>query len=484
MSGLLDKLIAFLFVVGVIAIPFDAIAGIKALGELSNETSFYFFALALGLYGLKVVVERGHSPLGTATIWLIGAILIALIFASTFWNFTDISMAQFHDRAGTNKLLTSVGVIIYGLFLAWLACASVPGKWYRYLVLPICVSATLAASFGTLEALNQTVSVPVYSTLNSIVHAGSDTETLAWGGLNLRLIEQWDTRLRSVSFEPPAFGNFAGLAWPWVLCGVLLTKKSRRALHLALLSAFTLLIVVSQARTGWLLLSVDLVSFGLLRFILLPREGRINKLTVGITGAILLLAGVSLTVRYALNFDGIIASVVNGNSVSDLGRMAYQVTALKIFAANPILGVGLGQFAFHVTSAMPSWGFFSPEIIPSLFEPGGPWPNVYSMYPKLAAELGLVGLLSWVAIWLGLMVSVYQAARTYTNLGCTVPVITYPLIMSSVAILATGVTTDTFRIPMIWITLGASACFIARSKQLLLQSRKQLNEPSKPVLIS
>ena len=55
-------------------------------------------------------------------------------------------------------------------------------------------------------------------------------------GLNIKLLDGWDPRLRTVSFEPQAFGNFAGLAWPWLLCGVLITQKSRRALHIILLA--------------------------------------------------------------------------------------------------------------------------------------------------------------------------------------------------------------------------------------------------------
>lgn len=469
---MLDKLIAFLFAIGVIVIPFDAIAGVKALGELSNETSFYFFALAVSLYGFKAagasLVGSSHAPLGAAFVRRTGAVVIAVIFVSAIWNVADISVARFHDRAGFPKLMTSAAVVLYGLVLALLTCATAPGRWYRCLILPICISAVLCISFGALEALERAgVSVPMYSILNSALHAGSDHEVQPWDSvLNLKLVDGWDSRLRTVSFEPPAFGNFAGLAWPWLICAVLMTRKSRRALHIILLSAFTILIVGSQARTGWLLLGANLVSFGLLRFLFLPREGRVNKPAALITGSILLLAGASILVIYAANFDGIVAGVVDGTSVSDLSRLAYQVTALKVFAANPIVGVGLGQYAFNAAASIPSWGFLSPEVGPSLIYPEAPWPNTYSLYARLAAELGLAGLLGWIAIWSALIISVCHAARTYAGFHRPVPVIAYAIVMSCIAILVTGVTTDTFRTPMIWITLGAGACFTARSKQL------------------
>jgi hypothetical protein len=469
---MLDKLIALLFAIGVIVIPFDAVAGLPVLGELSNEASFYSFALAMSLYGLKTagasLVGWPRAPLGAAYIRRIGTIVIAVVFVSAIWNVADINAARFHDRAGFPKLITSAAVVIYGLVLAFMTCATAPGRWYRCLVLPICISAVLCIGFGALEGLDRAgVSVPMYSALNSAVHAGSDHEVQPWDSvLNLKLVDAWDKRLRTVSFEPPAFGNFAGLAWPWLVCAVLMTQKSRRALHIILLSAFTILIVGSQARTGWLLLGANLISFGLLRFLFLPREGLVNKPAVLITGSTLLLAGASTLVMYAANFDGIVARVIDGTSVSDLSRLAYQVTALKIFAASPIVGVGLGQFAFNAGAFMPSWGFLSPEVRPSLLYPEAPWPNTYSLYARLAAELGVIGLLGWATLWSGLIVSVRHAAQTYTGFHRPVPVIAYAIIMSCVTILVSGVTTDTFRTPMIGITLGAGTCFIARSKQL------------------
>lgn len=468
---MLDKLIALLFAIGVIAIPFDAIAGVKAFGELSSEMSFYAFALAIGLYGMKAaegaLVGWGRAPLGAKIVWRVGAVVVAAIFVSALWNVADIRTARFHERDGLPKLITSAAVLIYGFVLAFVTCEAAPGRWYRCLILPVSVSAVLCVGFGGLEALDKAgVNLPIYSTLNAAVHAGSDYDVQPWdNGLNIKLLDGWDPRLRTVSFEPPAFGNFAGLAWPWLLCGVLITQKSRRALHIILLAAFTILIVASAARTGWLLLAANLVSFGLLRFLFLPRGGRVSQMTAWIVGAILLISAASFLVVYAANFNGIIAEVTDGNSVSDLSRFAYQFTALQIFASSPLVGVGLGQFAFNVAAFMPSWGLLSPEIRLSLLYPEAPWPNTYSLYARLAAELGVLGPIGWLAIWSALIVSVWRAARTYTRLGRPVPVIAYPIIMSCVAILVTGVTTDTFRTPMIWIALGAGACFIARSRQ-------------------
>ncbi|MCK1536079.1 MULTISPECIES: O-antigen ligase family protein [unclassified Bradyrhizobium] len=465
------RLIATIFAMAVIAIPFDAIAGLKAFGELGDESSFYFFALAMGLYAINAagatVAGDPNAPRGGDLIWRTGAAIVVLIAVSALWNATDILAARFHDRDGFVKLATSATVVIYGLALALLTRAVVPGRWYTCLTLPICISAVLCVGFGSLEALDRAgVSLPFYQTLSSVLHAGSDQSVQAWdGALNLRFVEGWDKRLRTVSFEPPAFGNFAGLAWPWLFAAIFMTRGARKVLHVFLLLAFTVLIVGSQARTGWLLLATNVVAFGLLKFLFLPPDGRVPK-SAAFMGAVLLFGAVAVIIFYAASFDDVIREAAVGTSVSDLSRLAYQVTCIKMFSENPILGIGLGQFAFKAISYMPDWGFVSSEVKASLQFIDAPWPNTYSLYARLVAELGLIGLFGWIAIWIALMVSVRGAGLIYANLGRSVPVVAYPIIMSCADVLVTGLTTDTFRTPMIWIALGAGAAFSARVRQL------------------
>ncbi|MGF9764229.1 O-antigen ligase family protein [Microvirga sp. 0TCS3.31] len=468
---MLDKLIAFSFAVGVIAIPFDAIPGVTAFGELSNESSFYSFALAMGLWGLytasAIMAGGGDAAPGRSEVWRAGAILVGAIIVSTVWNAADIGSATFHSRSGSVKLITSAMVIIYGLVLALLTCVAVPRRWYACLILPISISAIVCLGFSSLEAIDRAgVGVPFFDVLDAAIHTGKDSDIEAWSGaVNLKVVEGWDPRLRSVSFEPPAFGNFTGLAWPWLLSAVLMTRSSRKIFHAVLLALFTILIFASQARTGWLLLATNIATFGLLRFVFLPPNGQVHRTGTLILGSILVLAVGSGVIFYALSYETLVSSVVSGTSVSDLSRLAYQVTALQIFTTSPVVGVGLGQFAFNAAPNMPAWGFLSPEVGPSLLYPEAPWPNTYSLYTRLAAELGLVGLAGWVVLWATLIISVYRAALVYASLGRPVPAIAYAIIMTSICILATGLTTDTFRTPMFWITLGAGACFSARARQ-------------------
>ena len=249
-----ERIIRILFALGVIAIPFDAIAGVGAFGELSGEASFYLFAPAIMLHLATVVGRQLKAPhvarpgfLGWAAIGIVGVLLSNAVF-----NLPLVLQATFHERSGLNKLITASFVLVYGLMLARLASVTLPGRWYALLVKPVCISACVCIVFSTMEGLNRAgIPLPFYAALNGFVHAGSDNLIQSWNGaVNVKLLEGWDQRLRSVSFEPPAFGNFTGYAWPWLLCGVLATAGRRRALRHGALPVVTYPIVMNALEIG------------------------------------------------------------------------------------------------------------------------------------------------------------------------------------------------------------------------------------------
>jgi O-antigen ligase len=319
------------------------------------------------------------------------------------------------------------------------------------------------------------IPVPLYATLNGLVHSGSDQLVNAWdGAINRKLLEGWDQRLRSVSFEPPAFGNFSGFAWPWLLAGVLAAGGATRVRGALLLGAFTVLILLSQARTGQLLIMSNLVVFVALRYVFAPPNGRYRPLLVGtmtIFGAIALIVGLAVA---AASVDEFTETVVAGDSISNLSRLAFQTSAFAMFAAHPITGVGFGQFAFNSVEFMPAWAYFSSEVSESLTHPGAAWPNTYSLYARICAETGALGLLGWLALWLSAIAFLVRDTTAYARRFGRLPFVTYPLVMNCMAVLVAGITTDTFRTPMMWIALGGTAALLATVRKRLAQSEGPL----------
>jgi len=89
-----SRLLAAIFSIGLIAIPFDAIRGISALGELGNELSFPFFAAAISLAAWTSIAS-GNVRFRTSPSIRVAAAVLAVILISLMLNFSDIMTIVF-----------------------------------------------------------------------------------------------------------------------------------------------------------------------------------------------------------------------------------------------------------------------------------------------------------------------------------------------------------------------------------------------------
>jgi hypothetical protein len=460
--------VKWLFAAGLITIPFDAVIGVGALGELGYELSFPFFSMAI-LLTLVLSVTRGSALLSRSLAFKIGLGVLAVVFASLIANLPDIIDASFRERSGFNKFSTSLLVLLYGLALAWLSEQVEPGRAAAFVSRFVCWSALLSMLYVGFELLGRTGALGgLFQVIDGLVHTRQADVVNPWdGSINQRVAYGWDERVRSVSFEPPAFGNYTGFAWPWVWYAAWKATPERKLRAWALLGLFTLVIVFAASRTGLLMLIVNTATIALLAAVYGPRRGKGEAAAAArlLFPVILVLGALTGAVVAASNFGDLVFGVVQGESVSNITRLGFQVAAINIFAAQPLFGVGLGQFGFHVAENMPDWAFRSPEVRPMLTYPLAPWPNVFSIYARISAELGLVGLLGWVLLWTGLALKLAARASRDRILGSPVVSWHYPVILNCIGVLVSGFTTDTFRTPMMWIALGLGCALLRRELQ-------------------
>lgn len=455
-SKQLNAAINALFAIGVALIPIDGVKGVSALGELGSEMSFAPL-LAAALLSLYAATLPGPHP-PRRMVW-VAAGALGLIALSALANLPSIISAEFHDRGGPAKLATSGMVVGFGLALALAVETRPRAEFARSLVIAVAVSAAACIVYSMAEfAAHHGVRVPGFDPLDRFFHAGRDAAVNPWNGLvNRKIVYGWDNRLRSLGFEPPDFGNFTGFAWPWLVFALMIGRSGSRGLFLAIACLFTVLILAAQARTGWVMLAGNLGALLLLRGLFFNSTPSLclafARLLFPVACAGLLIA---LGIHQWTRFYSIVNHVVDSDSVSDLSRLASQTAAYRMALAHPLFGFGFGQYAFHLANFMPAWGFFSDEIKDALTYPAAPWPASYSIYARLAAETGVIGLGAWIALWTALMWKMVRDQRQRLANGRGVQAITYPLVMNCAGVLVSGVATDTFRTPMIWIALGLS----------------------------
>lgn len=125
------------------------------------------------------------------------------------------------------------------------------------------------------------------------------------------------------------------------------------------------------------------------------------------------------------------------HEMSNLMRLGSQMAGYNIFFDNPFVGVGWGQGTFYLNDYYPSWARQSWEVAVKFRD----HPIIFGVYPRVLAELGLLGFVSWVSLW---MLVVYKLFCLNNNV--------FAIMM--IGILLSGMNMDIVRFYIYWIMLG------------------------------
>lgn len=135
-------------------------------------------------------------------------------------------------------------------------------------------------------------------------------------------------------------------------------------------------------------------------------------------------------------------------------RFAYVTTALRMFEEKPLLGVGLGNYAFYFDDKLPDEPYnTAPEII-RLLTPGDKGIQLITpknMLARLLAETGLIGttlFLAFVIAVLGCVLYLWFAPLVETSYWGIAGV------LAMLAYITVLFTTDSFAIPNPWVVFG------------------------------
>ena len=144
-------------------------------------------------------------------------------------------------------------------------------------------------------------------------------------------------------------------------------------------------------------------------------------------------------------------------------RFRYSAAALNTYQAYPVLGVGLGNYAFYFPEMMPDEPLAAlPELL-RLIVPEGNRVRLITpknFYYRLLAETGLVGLAAFLAFLVGILgcalylwLSSDKEQKYWGRAG----------LLGMVAFAASALSFDSFAIPNMWVAFGltTSAAWIA-----------------------
>ncbi|HEU4698105.1 MAG TPA: hypothetical protein VFS40_02930 [Gemmatimonadales bacterium] len=430
----------------VVLLPFNSLPYFQSLfGELATEGAFYALVVALACWVVELgaggrIARRWHWTAAGLGCFLLWCLLSAVV------NLPDILAAETKARRGPSKLVLQVVLLVFVLLAAVLVRHLAgrlrhPLGWLRRFAL---ISFLLAGAYSLFEVGSYLGLAPpgVYATIDHLVHG----EGAGYFG-----------RVRSVSGEPSWFGMYCGFVLPWLL-SYYFTATRRAGLYLGLTAYMVLLIGLSWSRTAYVITSVQVLLYVGLAFAArrtaIPRR-RIWALVgglalAGLAGAFVL-RGAAVSDR---SVTQVFSSLLSSENLSNVSRAGAQAAAFRMGLAAPVAGVGLGQYGFWMPSFVPLWARQSEEV--QMWMSGAadsPWAPAQSLYARLAAEVGFVGLGLWVACWLGVLVACW---RRYRRVGARSEDagLGLALIVSLVGVLLSGMNADSLRFFSYWIGLG------------------------------
>ncbi len=287
------------------------------------------------------------------------------------------------------------------------------------------------------------------------------------------------TRISGLTYEPKWFAEQIGfLLLPWLIASVL----SRRSLfkwrfrwitvEWILLVWGVIILIFTFSRTGILILGlVTFVSF--LYFKPYSKSKKDNPATERLIPrwknwvlailAVAILFSLVIFIGYQNRYfsrlwrywtDDQPANKTYFEYIALRQRVAYWTTAYRMFEAYPVLGVGLGNYAFHFNDMLPdqSWNRL-PEIIRQITPVEGRDRLITpkNLYARLLAETGLVGTVTFTSFSLAVLGCVLflwfspTREQKYWGGAGLLGVLTYLVVMFSF---------DSFALPNMWVVFG------------------------------
>lgn len=290
------------------------------------------------------------------------------------------------------------------------------------------------------------------------------------------------TRVSGMTYEPNWFAEqIVFLLLPWlftaVFSGYTVFRWRWRWLTIELLMLIWAsgVLLFTFSRSGMILLAVQLFVIFLIR----PRTSkhqenqlRVNrrktyfrvyaKRFLQASFAIIVLAGFVLVVGSQNNYFSRIWNYWTDEESTGAylqyiafdQRFTYWGTAYQIYNANPILGVGLGNYTFYFDEFLADRPLRpTPELLTKLTPAEGrsQLTTVKSIFPRILAETGLLGMATFCAFLLAL-------------LGCSVYLIFSPDpsaqfwgrsgLLGMIVFLVVSFSYDSFSLPNMWVMFG------------------------------
>lgn len=440
-----------LFIASIILIPVDNLPYMsRVMGELGSRGSLYPFIAIVPIIIVCSIKNHEIYFNRTREIDLL-AIFVGWILVSSVVNINHILTNSFKGRSGVNKITVQFMVIAFILFVSYSSGIIIRLKgitlydfrrYVKYSLIPVFI-------YGTIELFNFTGIIDLSFILKKLSFI---FQTYFRG-------EVYPKGIRAISGEVSYFAMYAAFAMPWIISYLFTEKDKKKKVKYALISSYLLILLIfSKSRTAYGIIFIEMFIYTIMILISkVQRNVKVNiikAITIVILGFILInntiLSSISGDENSVdkISINRLIVSLKDPNNVSNISRIGLQKAALDIGLHNPIAGVGIGQYGFNVKGHLSDKALTSHEVERWMSEKNNHWPPAFSLYARIVAEQGIVGIIIWLGFLGYILIKAIMVMRKKDN-----DIIGISLIVSFVGILISWMNADTFAQMPFWIML-------------------------------
>ncbi|OAO76717.1 O-antigen ligase family protein [Anoxybacillus flavithermus] len=440
---------SFLIIISLIVLPFNSLPYFNnILGELSYQATFYPLCIGVIIWCINTIFRK-KIRVPKHNSFLILFVFLLWILISGIFNTIDIAQAFIKGRTGIERFLNQVILYLFLILTSLIIYESNRGdkiNFFNKISLGLFLSFVVVGIYSIFEIIgiffNESIRLTLYQ-ISPYIHSFGHEAYF------------YIKRVRSVAGEASWLAIYFIFSFPWIIYFVMRNIKNY-VINFFIIGYMFLIIYFTYSRTAYIIILIQILIY----LYMLIKKGLLklnykNLIILVLAILIVILTSSSILEHFLEN----VLSLLDKDYSSNIARIGSQIAAIQMGLNNPIFGVGLGQYAFYVKQFMPLWALGNEEVS-AWIDPYNDsiWAPVHSLFARLFAELGIIGLFLWLLLFIILVVDVCRKVLKMDDKNNIF--IGVSLLTSIIGTLLIGFTHDSYRWFMYPFSIGFSWIYL------------------------
>lgn len=434
-----------------ILLPFTAFFELlPGLNPYAQQLSFYPLIVLLLILVLNFFIASSISKSKTKILSpLFYLVILALV--SFFFNFESILNANLQNRTGVSQYITNISQLIFGIIIVIIFCFVLNNNqvnnFEKSIVKAIDIILVLTSIYCFFELLSyHGLGTDLFASISKFFHHDKEV-----GGDIIDSKINYG-RIKGFSQEPSHLGIIFSIYFPFFLFYNKRVKWYK-------IVFFLFLMYFTFSKTLFLIFIIEIsLYFYLNRNIYLSTKA--FRWFFLFLPLLLVIAFTPMVNQFFTD------SSAFARAYSQFAAITGWVDSKKYF-----FGEGIGQHGFYTIEGYNKIGGINNEFISVVT--GERWPYIQNIHIKILVELGIVGLIAWLYIFVFLIIRINKILKNKYNQYLIIDEYGKATIISIFGIFFSGFSYENFSFLFTWIAFGIAFSYLVSNKIFFIKRNVQ-----------